>query len=60
VRDRLLLEHPVELAHGDVEPGAGRDASAVDRVLAVDPQRHELVVELDVGERQPGGPADRF
>ena len=47
------------LVHGDVEPGAGDDAAALDRILARLPQRHERVVALVVGEVEPGRPARR-
>jgi hypothetical protein len=55
VPDGLLLAYVVERIDGNVEPGGGDDPSAVDGVLAVDVQRHQLVVELELRERQARG-----
>jgi hypothetical protein len=54
---RLLDEPVVELARGDVEPGRGDDPPSIDGVLAVRLERDELVIMLEVGERQRPRPA---
>ena len=59
VLDVLLDDVLVELGGRDVEPAVGDDPAAVDRVAVRVGERDELGVELDVGERQRRGPADR-
>ena len=60
VRHLLLDDVRVEVANGDIETGARSDSAAEHRILGPVPQGYELVVPLEVGERQRRGPAQRF
>ena len=55
-----LFEVLVERVDGNVEPGARHQASLVERILVRVTQRDELVVLLEVGKRETGGPAHRI
>ena len=54
----VLLDHVVvELLRREVAAPRRDDPAALDRVLALLPQRHQLVVELELRERKRGGQA---
>ncbi len=59
VRHLLFDDVILEGARLDVEPLVRDDPPLAERVLSVVPERDELVVALELGEREAGGPLQR-
>ena len=59
MRDMPLLELRVIIGDVDIDAAVGDDAAFVERIFVGMAQRHELVVPLEIRERESRHPAQR-